>query len=97
MCLMGAAQAQERLYWVSGKELQQTCETDAQVCIGFITGVSDALEALAWPRPRTCRPDAVTRDEVLRVAQGALMAAPSRAAGPAFDILADAFVAEWPC
>ena len=92
------AQAQRRTVFITVDELSVDCAGEQQICVGFITGVADALEATAWPAKRTCRDSEVPLAAVLERAVTLLSDAPaSKADSPAFDYLADAFVERWPC
>jgi hypothetical protein len=93
-----SASAESRLNFMHVDELQEECTANVELCLGFITGVADALEATAWPAQRTCRPKEVTLQQVLDVAMHALQdPLASKTHRPAFDLLADAFVRAWPC
>lgn len=90
------AAAQKRAVFIDGNELYQECQSGSQMCMGYITGVSDALEALSFS-PRTCRPLPVTLEQAVDFAMQTLRDNPTKRHEPAFDIIADAFVATWPC
>jgi len=92
------AQAQRRTMFVTVEELKSDCADKQQICVGFITGVADALEATAWPAKRSCRGNDVSLGEVLERAIKLLKGAPlTKVDSPAFDYLADEFVSRWPC
>lgn len=92
------AQAQRRTIFITVDELSQDCAGERQICVGFIVGVADALEATAWPAKRSCRGIEVPLSEVLKRAAGLLDEPPAeKADGPAFDYLANEFVERWPC
>lgn len=92
------AQAQVRTMFITVEELREDCADKQQICLGFIVGVADALEATAWPARRSCRGNEVRLQEILDQAESLLSEPPvNRADGPAFDYLADAFVEKWPC
>lgn len=90
--------AQRRTMFITVEELSKDCMGEREICVGFITGVADALEATAWPNKRSCRGNDVQLKEVLELAME-LLAEPlvNKADGPAFDYLADAYVEKWPC
>lgn len=92
------AQAQKRMMVISVDELVQDCRGEGEICVGFIIGVADALEATAWPAKRSCRGKEVQLQDILDLAKRLLTELPvNKADGPAFDYLADAFVEKWPC
>ncbi|MET3925147.1 Rap1a/Tai family immunity protein [Devosia sp. 2618] len=98
MLSVSPAQAQKRMMFISVEELSQDCRNEGEICLGFIIGVADALEATAWPAKRSCRGKEVQLQEVLDLASGLLVEPPAnKAEGPAFDYLADAVVEKWPC
>ena len=90
------AVAQKRAVFIDDNETYDECQIGSQMCVGYITGVADALEALRFP-PRTCRPLAVELEQVLDFAVQTLRDNPTKRHQPAYDIIADAFVATWPC
>lgn len=90
--------AQSRTTFITVEELSQDCAGEGQICMGFIVGVADALEATAWPAKRSCRGNEVLLQDVLERAAGLLFEVPAnKADGPAFDYLADNFVETWLC
>lgn len=92
------AQAERRTMFITVEELSEDCAGDHQICIGFITGVADALEATAWPARRSCRGNEVTLQDILDLARNLLEEPPmNKADGPAFDFLGNAFIEKWPC
>jgi hypothetical protein len=92
------AQAERRTMFITVEELSQDCAGDHQICMGFITGVADALEATAWPARRSCRGNEVQLQDILDLARSLLEGpAVKKVDGPAFDYLADAFIEKWPC
>jgi hypothetical protein len=82
---------------MTGEELHKVCQTDQATCTGFITGVADALEAISWPAPHTCRPSAVKLHRIVDLVVKYLADNPARHDEPAFDLVYDAQVAVWPC
>lgn len=84
--------------FITVEELSKDCMGEQEICVGFITGVADALEATAWPAKRSCRGNEVPLQEVLTLARELLVTpAVNKSDGPAFDYLADAYVEKWPC
>lgn len=92
-----SATAQSRQFFVSGNDLYEVCQTKSADCVGFITGVADALEALPASMRGTCRPKGVALEQVLDFAVQTLRDNPTTRHEPAFDLLAKAFVETWPC
>ncbi len=93
----GPAAAQDRLVIMNGNELHQECQARSNVCVGFIMGVADALEALSYPTPKTCRPDRVELQQILDLGRMHIENNPAERHRAAFDILADLFSETWPC
>ncbi|MBD8065628.1 hypothetical protein IC608_09080 [Devosia sp. PTR5] len=97
LALATPAFAQSRMTFINGNELHEMCQVDRARCEGFIWGVADALEATAWPSPRSCRPKSVIADQVVDLAIQALAGKPAERHRPAFDLIADEVVGLWPC
>ena len=95
--LASPAFGQGRVVYITGNELLEMCREQQLLCEGYILGVADALEATAWPSPRSCRPKSVLAEQVLDVALGVLVDNPAERHRPAFDLIADEVVRLWPC
>lgn len=97
LTLTTSAVAQNRIAYLDGNELHEMCQADPAACTGYIMGVADALEATAWPSPRSCRPKSVVAEQIIDLAIKTLKDNPAERHRPAFDLIADEVVRLWPC
>lgn len=89
--------AQSRVIYLNGNELHEMCQVDRLSCAGYVMGVADALEAIAWPSPRSCRPKSVVAEQLIDLAIKTVKESPAERHRPAFDLIADEVVRLWPC
>ncbi|SFV32287.1 hypothetical protein SAMN05216456_1599 [Devosia crocina] len=95
--LASSAMAQSRVVYITGNELKEMCRVDQASCGGYIIGIADALEATAWPAKRSCRPRGVEASQIIDLAIETLRKKPAERHRPAFDLIADEVIAQWPC
>lgn len=91
------ALGQSSLVIMNGNELHSECQRRSPICVGYVTGVADALEAVTGSVPHTCRPEQVELQQILDLAAQALAGKPESRHRPAFNFLVDVFVGAWPC
>ncbi|WP_440589650.1 Rap1a/Tai family immunity protein [Pelagibacterium mangrovi] len=92
-----SAIGQSTLIIVNGNELHAECQDRSPICVGYVAGVADALEALSGSVPHTCRQEQVELGQLVDLARQTLIDNPATRHRGAFNIVAEAFVAEWPC
>jgi len=89
--------------WLNGNQLRQWCnEADIGLCMGYVVGVADAMEAfhsygkafLDW---RACIPNDVTRGQLMAVAKKFLNDHPEDLHLAAVGIVAQSMVEAFPC
>src|SRR4051812_48053144 len=104
----GQARAQEvKVHgFLAGNGLLEHCESNEarlrEICLGYITGVSDAIttssdQGLTFLRVRACIPPAATAGQTRDVILRSIRAHPETRHFNAADLAARALAEAWPC